>query len=341
MRRAGAPVVWLAVICLLLAACSAQPTSGQRPTQSPTINAPNPGQGGQGLGNCARTSVGFTPLTELQTGTYQGFTGGLYPGGSNLPPDTYLETGLARAAQVQSVDADGTPDPGGKIVLLTIGMSNTLYESDQFVHDANADSNKSPQVVIVNGAQGGQDAEKIKTASAAYWQQWVPTQLQRAGVTANQVEAVWLKEAIAGGGGHFPDDARLLQTDLAAIVAILAQRFPNLQLVYLSSRIYAGYATTQLNPEPNAYESGFAVKWLIEANIRSSTQGSTARPGLAWGPYLWADGTRLRADGLVWNCTDLRADGTHPSPAGAEKVARMLLTFFESDPTARGWFLQA
>jgi hypothetical protein len=214
-------------------------------------------------------------------------------------------------------------------------MSNTLYESEQFVHAANAYAAKSAQLVVVNGAEGGQDAEMIKTANAPYWQQWVPEHLNKAGVTANQVQAVWLKEAIAGGGGVFPAGARLLQADLAAIVTILTQRFPNLQFVYLSSRIYAGYATTQLNPEPFAYESGFAVKWLIEGNMANAS----ARPWLAWGPYLWADGTKPRSgDGLVWNCGDLRADGTHPSQSGAEKVSSLLLDFFQHDATSRGWF---
>ena len=42
--------------------------------------------------------------------------------------------------------------------------------------------------------------------------------------------------------------------------------FPNLKLVYFSSRVYAGYSNgvgTPDNPEPYAYEVGFAVKWAI------------------------------------------------------------------------------
>jgi lysophospholipase L1-like esterase len=56
------------------------------------------------------------------------------------------------------------------------------------------------------------------------------------------------------------------------------------------------------------------------------------------GPYLWTDGTNGRADGLTWTCADVREDGTHPSPSGAQKVAGMLLRFFESSPTSRPWF---
>ena len=122
--------------------------------------------------------------------------------------------------------------------------------------------------------------------------------------------------------------------DLRRIVGILRSRFPNLQLIYLSSRTYAGYATTALNPEPYAYESGFAVKWLVQERI----EGKLAGPWLAWGPYLWTDGTKGRRDGLVWTCQDVRSDGTHPSPSGQQKVAQLLLKFFSTSATAKRWF---
>ena len=118
---------------------------------------------------------------------------------------------------------------------------------------------------------------------------------------------------------------------------ILRSRYSNLRLVYLSSRTYAGYAMTPLNPEPYAYQSGFAVKWLIQERIDGKLKG---RPWLAWGPYLWTDGTRGRRDGLTWTCDDVKADGTHPSPAGAQKVTALLLRFFTGSSTAKTWFVR-
>ena len=59
-------------------------------------------------------------------------------------------------------------------------------------------------------------------------------------------------------------------------------------------------------------------------------------PWIAWGPYLWADGLRGRSDGLVWACADFMEDGVHPSASGRDKVAKMLLDFLHTDPTARG-----
>jgi uncharacterized protein (TIGR03437 family) len=140
----------------------------------------------------------------------------------------------------------------------------------------------------------------------------------------------------------FPDDAKKLQAETLQIIQMAKARYPNLRLVYLSSRIYAGYADTPLNPEPYAYQGGFSVKWLIEAQINGDPAldyQSGKMPWLAWGPYLWANGTTPSFDGLAWNCSDLADDGTHPSNAGQQKVAQMLLDFFKSDTTARPWFV--
>jgi hypothetical protein len=285
--------------------------------------------------DCARTSVGLTPLTDLKAGTYNGFRGGLYPGGSNAPSAAYLQKGLAYAAQVKPRGRNGTAHPSGKIVLLSVGMSNTTQEFSAFKRLADADLQKNPQVTLVDGAQGGQDAERIKDPAAPFWSV-IDDRLRAAGVTRAQVQAAWLKEAIARESNPFPTDARRLQADLRTIVGIMRSRYPNLRLVYLASRTYAGYAVTRLNPEPQAYDSGFAVKWTVQDRI----EGRLTGPWLGWGPYIWTDGTRGRSDGFVWTCADVAPDGTHPSSSGRQKVATLLLRFFKADATARTWFVR-
>ena len=78
---------------------------------------------------------------------------------------------------------------------------------------------------------------------------------------------------MAGEQRKFPRDARGLQADLRAIVRIMRVRYPNLKLVYLSSRTYGGYAITGLNPEPAAYDSAYAVRWLIQDRMSGKIKG--------------------------------------------------------------------
>ncbi|RMG53813.1 MAG: hypothetical protein D6723_06515 [Acidobacteria bacterium] len=303
--------------------------------------------------DCSKTSVGLTPLTELGTGTYQGKRGGLYPNGMNTPPPEHFLAGLRLAEEIEPLDANGRPDPrNGRIVLISIGMSNTTQEFSTFIELANDDPEKNPLLTIVDGAQGGMSANRIidpddGATGTRFWTR-VDQRLRRAGVTPNQVQVAWVKEADPRPTLPFPADAEQLQSELAIIAQILKHRFPNLKLAYFSSRIYAGYATTSLNPEPFAYQSGFAVKWLIERQINGDPalnfdplRGEVNAPWLAWGPYLWADGLRARQDGLIWECDDFREDGTHPSEKGRRKVAALLLDFFKTDPTARPWFLRS
>jgi hypothetical protein len=281
--------------------------------------------------DCSRTSVGHDALPDLVSSTYKGEPGGLYRG-TNEPPAAYAEAGRRAAAQIVPLDAQGTPSASGKIVLLSIGMSNTTQEFSTFVSLAKQDPLRAASVVVVDGAQGGQDARVWAKADAQAWS--VADQRLRAnGVTAAQVEAVWLKQAVAGPRGDFPTSSRELTDLLDGIVRIAAQRYPQLRQVFLSPRTYAGYATTTLNPEPYAFESGFADRALI---MRSAASPE-ARPWIGWGPYFWTDGTRGRSDGVVWTCADSREDGTHPSASGQQKVAQMLQAFFDTSPFT-GWY---
>lgn len=295
--------------------------------------------------DCSQTSKGFTPLNDLGAGNYQGFQGGLYPGGANLPPQMHGIAGFNTAAQVRPLDSVGQLNAEGKYVLVSIGMSNCTQEFSTFIPLANADTGRNPGLVIVDGAQGGQTAAIISNPNANFWTV-VDQRLANAGVTPQQVQVAWLKEANARPTAPFPPHADTLRMQFGSICRILKDRYPNIKICYLSSRTYGGYASTNLNPEPYAYESGFAVKWLIEEQIDGdsalnfdSARGPVESPYLAWGPYLWADGLVSRSDGLIWECGDfVTTDGTHPSPSGRAKVANMLLNFFQNDPAAQVWY---
>ncbi len=290
--------------------------------------------------NCSRTSVGYPPFDSAYPPFYAGQAVSLYPSG-NERPAAFEQLGLKQAAAIVPRNLAGDPDPNGKIVLLSVGMSNATQEFTQFIPLAAADAARNPRVQAVDGAVGGVTAASIVAQPAQYWSQ-VAARISAANASAAQVQAIWLKEADANPTQAFPTHALTLEDELQTVVLMAKGQFPNLKILYFSSRIYAGYAVSTLNPEPYAYEGGFAVKWLIEKQINRAPEldvASGAAPWLAWGPYLWADGLTARFDGLTWNCSELQSDGTHPSPSGQQKVARMLLDFFHSDATARPWYL--
>lgn len=297
----------------------------------------------------ATQATGLVPLDQMTAEQrYKGEEGGLYGNGSNRPPETHQQAADRELAQIVPRDRDGKPSADGKIVLISIGMSNTTMEFSRFKQLADADPDKSPKVVIVDGAQGGQDAGRWSSPDLPAWKT-LDSRLANAGVTPAQVQTVWMKHAriVPATHGEYPAHANELAGHIVASLNIAKQKFPNLRVAYLSSRIYAGYAVTGLNPEPYAYESGLVVRRLIREQIAGEpklnydpAKGEVKSPLLLWGPYLWADGaTPRKSDGLTWNREDLGPDGTHPSnPSGREKVAKLLLEFMKNDPNARGWF---
>ncbi|MCA9258173.1 MAG: hypothetical protein KDA61_03180, partial [Planctomycetales bacterium] len=199
----------------------------------------------------------------------------------------------------------------------------------------------------VDCAQGGQAMAEWTRADARAWLE-ADRRLKTAGVSPKQVQVAWIKLANKGPRGDLETHGRQLQRDTLAVIQNAKSRFPNLRIAYLSSRIYAGYATSNLNPEPFAYESAFVARWLIQDQMKgdaalnfSPEKGAIQAPLLLWGPYLWADGmTPRQGDKLNYTREDLAADGTHPSEAGRVKVAKLLLNFFKNDSLAKPWFVR-
>ena len=303
----------------------------------------------------------LVPLTDLGLEKYQGFQGGLYPDGKNERPAAHEAAGLALAKSVQPRDADGKPSKDGKIVLLGIGFSNTVQGFNGFMQVAQDDKDINPNVVLVNGADGGMSANMVQNPDdngrgAKYWAA-VDDKLKAAGVTRGP------------GTGHldqgdqsrtrmrasFRNTFAICKSELTKIVQVLPERFPNAKLVYLSSRTYGGWAEAPPgrvggpgNSEPYSYETGFAVKWLIEQQLKGDAElnydrqtGASKAPWLSWGPYLWANGEIKRKDGFSFQTSDFTdRDQMHHSPHGMTKMGRQLLQFFKTDATTRQWFLR-
>jgi hypothetical protein len=165
--------------------------------------------------------------------------------------------------------------------------------------------------------------------------------IERAGVSPQQVQVAWVKLANKGPTGTMTEHLTKLQADTTKVLQNAQAKFPNLRIAYLGSRIWAGNAHGGLNPEPYAYESAFAVRHLIQQQMKGDAALAVGKvPLLLWGPYLWAEGGKGRqADDLKWLPQDFGPDGVHPSESGRVKVAQIMLEFFTTGPLAKGWFL--
>jgi len=318
-------------------------TGGERPT----IDRANPRAENPASPRAeGKTSVGFKPLTEMTAeDKYKGEDGGLYGGGQNQPPNAYAQFAADVSAKIEPLNSEGKPAADGLIGLISISMSNATQEFSMFKRIADADEAKSPRVRIVDCAQGGQAMAEWASPDARPWEV-AANILANAKVSPQQVQVAWVKLANKGPRGDLQEHGRKLQKDTLAVLQNAKDKFPNLRVIYLSSRIYGGYSAGALNPEPYAYEGAFAVRWLIQDHIKRNMGRAAANDGLdsialLWGPYLWADGITPRAsDKLIYTREDLAGDGTHPSEQGRRKVANQLLEFFKNDSYAKRWFVK-
>jgi hypothetical protein len=293
------------------------------------------------------------PLPQLGTWNYHGVLGGLFPGGFNLMPSAHATVGALRAQRIRPLDTAGSAAEGGSIVVLGLGNGNARLTFASFAQAAAGQNDFRPTARFANGGRPGHEADAWDNSSRPVFA-WVrDSVLAPAGLTEQQVQVVWLKvaNATAPGAPTLPAqnaDAYALVERLGNTARALRQRYPNLQQLYLSSPVWRGHAATGRH-EPYAYEAGFAVRLLIEAQIRqvlgegvdrrAGDMGGELVPWVSWGPYLWARGTESRWDGLAWQRADFAADGLQLSPAGAQKAGGLLLAFFRSAPSTRCWLM--
>jgi hypothetical protein len=302
-----------------------------------------------------------TPLTDylpgqLYLGTFPGF---LYTA-SNNPPAQHDADGKMFASKVVPMR--------GKIAVIGIGMSNWTEElcadnplpnrclSNSFIAVATADPSVDPVLVLVDCAQSGAAANQWVDDSFGNYTT-CNNRLAAAGVTPEQVEVILWKNAdkqptvslssTTVCSPTSPVDACMYEKFSGEMARFAKGWYTNTQQLFVHSRIYAGYANINLNPEPFAYENGFATKWLVNAQITQISTGQIdptagdlgydVAPWIGWGPYFWASGTTPRNDGLTWLIGDYQTDGTHPGPSAITKVAdQMMLWYFSSAYTP--WF---
>ena len=307
-----------------------------------------------------------TPLTDFVPGQrYLGqFPGFLYDE-SNDPPVGHAAAGRAAGSQVRPLDVEGCVHPEDKIVFLCVGFSNASLKwsgtrngsregssAESLTAQAFAlESVNRRSLVMLNGGMDGQPTGTWTDPHAASFTRVRDEVLTPAGASEKQVQAIWMEIVNREPTVSLPAsdaDAYDLVHRTGQVCRALKARYPELRQIFLSPRSYGGYARSPLSPEPYAYETGFAVKWLVWAQIQQMMSGKVdplagdldcvkgTAPWIDWGPYFWADGNTPRHDGLSYQERDF-SDGLHPSQSGIKKIAGFMLNWFLNS-AATPWF---
>lgn len=338
-----------------------------------------------------------TPISDLGKRTYLGFEGGLYELGANTVPLDHSTSGRKLTGEIVPLDASGNSDKSnGRVILLSIGMSNAMIEFLGLENLAAASTSVNQTTLgLWNGAESDQDAcywfpaygSPVCNPKIQNEYDRISQGLSAAGFSNLQVQALWVDNA----NGRVHSENRGCQPQGTLCVSLCdpstpgcvnsetktnalneeeefgetlraaKTRFPNLKLAFFSGRVYGGYAPNPVadaDPEPFAYETGFAIKWLIQAQVNQIRTGVIdpvagdlsfpVAPWVAWGPYFWADGGIRRSDGLAWcfgqtssPCNgefDFNSGGLHLNAAGSQKAGSLLLNYFATSPYTLRWF---
>lgn len=296
---------------------------------------------------------------------YKGRRTGLYHGSNQVPA-----AHAALAPVLVPRDIFGNPDPNGVIIVVSLGMSNTRGAWNGLLNLTAQGLNPwiAGDVVQYQGAKGGQTSDNwihpfallADQGTVSNYDRW-EAELTAAGFSMAQVAAVWVKVVpkkvafpnhqnylppmpVPGDSWTYLDchNARLTE-HLGLIARSVRVRCPNVAQLWVSSRTYAGHATTLQSPEPYAYESAFGVRDFVTSQV-DQLQGLPLDPAqalagdlslgmapwVAWGPYLWDQ---------TWPASFFLPDGTHPTGPTYKLVGGMLRDFFVADPITWEWYV--
>ncbi len=308
----------------------------------------------------------FLPLNDLGPAPYHwGYYGGLWEDGLNTAPSEHLNAGLAASARIVPRNSAGVPDPSGRIGVLLVGgplvgqvACGAGWEQDcdagTFLDRLRNDKRiRNSSVRFINGASNSPDPSIWQLPSSQEYERIRATRLAPAGISENQVQAAWILLSNPQPFEPLPipsADAYTMKIYLSSALRAMKKRYPNLAVTYISSSPYRGYSAAG---EPYGFEDGLTVRWTVVGQVETMRVASIGPhwdtrlgslnyekghvPWVSWGPYLWADGTNPRSDGLVWERQDFATDGERLTRSGIEKVSSRLLEFLLHEPTARNW----
>ncbi len=307
---------------------------------------------------CDNDSTGLIPLIDLGPGYYLGYQGGLFPGGANAenPASQHFKKGRSFARNMQPLDGLGQVNYHDGVVLMGgFGPSLAGKMWDEFVpivRDTTDDYNTNRCFDAINMGAGGKGLDyAIGPDSNKYWNNML-NKIEDKGYTPAQLQVAWMyfnDKYDTTNALSFPETPLRIRDNLETYLRMLLDRFPNVQIMFVSGRHYGGYCDTTLEQspaigEPASYWNNFAVKWLIEDQINGATDlryfGVNKRvPFVTWGPYYWTDGNNPRAtDGRAYACSDFSdADGFHLKPATYAEDADYLMQHIYNSQFSRSY----
>jgi hypothetical protein len=287
------------------------------------------------------------PLNDLGTGTYMGYTGGLYPGGANNPSGQYATDLLQISGSIVPIDTIGNSSSNGKIAWISLGASIGGKNMKAMITKTKENPATNPKLLLMNGNDGGVYASltSIMTPSDPYWLK-VNKVIKRNRSSFRQIQVVYLETDDGVTTKKFPDRPTIIKSKIEACARTIKQKFPNIKVLYVLGRTRtfnnARNNATPWNTEPSPYYFGWGCKWAIEDQINgvSGTEykgSNKVAPIITWGFYQWADSLPRKTDNFYWRFTETK-DGLHSNDAGEDTLATRFQKFLLSDINSKQWY---
>lgn len=314
---------------------------------------------------------------------------GLYSNHSQVMPSAHKTEGLAWANTIEVRDLAGNPNASGRVVFLGLGGSDV---SEMFCTEADdnppifAGGNPVCTPRSLSGRVQLSESDFVepmltKIVNGAYPNQYAGDFSQEdepvfGGVNGNydrirdrvlggyinplsenQVQALYIQLANESPVASLPDrhaDAVELMVRLGNVLRLARERYPNLRVALLSGRPYSPAGVAHAPNEPFAYETGLAVKWLIQAQVEQMANDGTvvdtragdldyeagAAPWIAWGPYLGNHPTPSQKVGARFTNGDFdNAPNGFFSDRGEAKASLLLLHHVSFSPFTKCWLM--
>jgi len=287
-----------------------------------------------------------TPINDLGKGIFNGYTGGLYPNGSNSPGGTYASDLLKVCRNIIPLDTFGNPSTNGNIEFISLGWSIGGQNMKVLKQKTSGNPLTNPKLSLVDISIGSGYGRlnDILSPDDPFWNT-VTEKLKRSNSSFRQVQIVYLDTEDSSQVIGFPVRPLLVKNDLESCFRTLQQKFPNIKLVYLVARTttYGKNHVHDFNAEPNPYYFGWAAKWAIEDQINGvpGTEYKGTRkvsPMITWGFYEWATSTPRIIDGFKWSEDLMNSDGLHPNDAGHDTLMTRFQNFLLNDRFAKHWY---